>query len=454
MILRICTPILFVICLLPSWSQAKEPQNKFLDIQVVNTDGGLTAWLVEDHSIPIIAMEFAFKGAGSKNNNAALQGLARLASNTMDEGAGDLTSQEFQKQLRDKSISLSFGVSRDHFSGSLKTLTKNKEDAFHLLTLALTKPRFDQDALDRMRDSNKSRIKSSISNPRWIAARIQNDKLFEGHPYALNSGGTLSTLDKITPADLKEFHKTLGKNQLVIAVSGDITAAELKETLSKTFGSMPTTKTTKSDKEPLRNLGKTYLYEQNIPQSSIEIVQPGINRKDKDYYAAYVMNFILGESGFGSRLMDVIREKRGLTYGVYSYFRQYDEMDTLNVTTSTVNKSVPEMISLIHQEWDKMKNEPVSEQELSEAKSYLIGSLPLSLTSTSSIAAILLSLQLDELPVDYLDTRAEKINAVQINDIQSAAQRLLDTQKMLTVIVGAPVGLENAETVTTLPNVE
>jgi len=454
MILRLCASILFVLFILAVPVHAQDTEDKFLDIQVVKTDDNITAWLVEDHSIPVIAMEFAFKGAGAKNNSADQQGLARLASNTMDEGAGDLTSHDFQKMLRDKSISLSFGVSRDHFSGSLKTLTQNKDDAFHMLKLALTEPRFDKDAIDRMRDSNKSRIKSSVANPRWIAARIQNDKLFEGHPYALNSGGTLSTLDKITADDLRAFHKTLGKNQLVIAVAGDITAGELKTTLTQIFGAMPDGEVKEPTKKPLSNLGKTYIYEQTIPQSSIEIAQPGINRKDEDYYAAYVMNFILGESGFGSRLMDEIREKRGLTYGIYSYFRQYDEMDTLNVTTSTVNKSIPEMLSLIHQEWNKMKDQPVSEKELSEAKSYLIGSLPLSLTSTGSIANILLSLQLDALPIDYLDTRADQINAVQISDIQSAAQHLLDTEKMLTVIVGAPEGLENAEIITKLPNVE
>ena len=433
---------------------AKEPQSKFLDIQVVTSQNNITAWLVEDHSIPVIAMTFSFRGAGAKNNPPDKQGLARLASNTMDEGAGDITSQEFQKTLRDKSISLSFSASRDNFGGNLKTLSGNKQLAFDLLKLALTKPRFDKEPVDRMRESNKSRIKSSVSNPRWLAARIQNDRIFENHPYALNSGGTLSSLDNITSDDLRSFHKSLGKNQLVIGVAGDIKADELKIVLDDIFGSMPDVAIKETSKSSVKNAGKTFLYKHDVPQSVIEISQSGINRKDKDYYPAHVMNFILGESGFGSRLMEEIREKRGLTYGIYSYFRQYDETDVLHVSTSTVNEKVPEMLSLIHAEWEKIRDFPVSEEEINDAKSYLIGSLPLSLTSTNSIASVLLSLQLDNLPIDYLDKRTEKIQAVQINDIQTVAKRLLDKDSMTTVIVGSPQGIENAEEITDLPNVE
>ncbi len=448
--------ILIVSFLLPFAVSAKEPQkSKFLDIQVVKDEkSNITAWLVEDHSIPVIAMNFSFRGAGAKNDPADKQGLARLVSNTMDEGAGDLTSQEFQKTLRDLSISLSFSAGRDNFNGELKTLTSNKDRAFELLKLALTKPRFDDEPVERMRNSNISRIKSSLSNPRWIAARLQNDRLFEGHPYAMNSGGTISSLNNITIDDLRSFHKTLGKSQLVIGVAGDITADELKAILSDVFGSLPTGEVKTTNKYPLQNAGKTYIYKRDIPQSIIAMAQAGISRDDKDYYAATLMNFILGESGFGSRLMEEIREKRGLTYGIYSYFRRYDEADTLNVSTSTVNKSVKEMISLIHKEWDKMKTNPVTKEEIDDAKSYIIGSLPLSLTSTDSIAGILMSLQIEHLPIDYLDTRAEKINAVKINDILAVSKRILDKDSITTVIVGAPEGIENAEIITNIPNVE
>lgn len=438
-----------------------DAQKKFLDIQKITSKSGISAWLVEDHSLPIIAMNYAFRGSGAKNDPIKKQGLARLTSNTMDEGAGDLDAQEFQKMLQDHSISLSFGASRDHFSGNLKTLSKNKDTAFSLLRMALNEPRFDEEAIARMRLANQSRIRSSLSNPNWLAARLQNDRLFEGHVYAMNSGGTLSSLEKITAEDLRGFSKTLGKNQLVISVAGDITADELEQRLDEVFGSLPDVERKEPEKRALQNEGGIYLYKQNIPQTIIEIAQTGISRQDEDFYSAYVMNFILGASGFGSRLMEEIREKRGLTYGIYSYFRQYDEADTMNVSTSTANENVGEMLSLISEEWGKIGSEPVNETELEEAKSYINGSLPLSLTSTDSISGLLLSLQLDRLPVDYLDTRAEKINAVSQADIEQVSKRLLDTGKMTIIMVGNPSALTGAalgkgevNVITELPNVE
>ncbi len=427
---------------------------KFLDIQEVTSKGGITAWLVEDRSIPVIAMKFSFRDVGSKTNSIDKQGLAHLASNTMDEGAGELKSQEFQQILRNQSITLHFNASRDNFGGTLKTLTRNKDKAFELLKLALTKPRFDEEPLSRMRNSNQSRIKSSLSDPQWIAARIQNDIIFSGHPYALNSGGTLSSLDNITAKDLRGFHEKLGKNQLVIGVSGDISAEQLKIMLDDVFGELPDIKAAKSEKFELKNSGKTYLYKQDIPQTIIEIAQKGVSRKDADYFAAKIMNFILGESGFGSRLMEEIREKRGLTYGIYSYFREYDETDALHISTSTVNDSVDEMIRLINTQWDEMLAKPVSVQELKDAKSYLIGSLPLSLTSTNSIASTLLSLQLDNLPIDYLDNRAQKLNEVTLQEVQATAKRILDKDAFTTILVGNPKGFDGAEIIIKLPNVE
>ncbi len=430
------------------------PKKSYLDIQLVTSKTGISAWLVEDHSIPIIAMNYAFKGAGAKNDPADKQGLARLASNTMDEGSSNLDSMAFQKMLRDYSITLNFSATRDHFTGQLKTLTQNKNIAFNLLKNALVSPRFDEEPVARMRAANQSRIKRSASDPDWIAARIQNDIIFAGHPYAMNSGGTISSLDAITTDDLRAFHKGLGRNQLIIGVVGDISAAELQESLDMIFGEMPIAEISEAPQFDLQNAGKTYLYDMDIPQTVIEVAQKGVRQSDDGYYAAKVMNFIFGESGFGSRLMEEIREKRGLTYGIYSYFREYEETPVFHISTSTANENVPEMLDLITKEVDGIKGSDVDDTELAEAKSYLIGSLPLSLTSTSSIAQILTSLQIDELPIDYLDNRADYINAVSKEDVKMAAQHIFDISRFTTTLVGAPEGMIEFEKITTLPNVE
>jgi len=443
-----------VICVFVFSSMSVEAKD--LDIQKVTSSGGIEAWLVEDHSVPVLSMKFAFRGAGTVNDPEGKQGLVRLLSNTMDEGAGDLKSHEFQKALEDHSITLRYGAARDAFSGNLKTLTSMRAKAFELLKLSLTQPRFDWQPLGRMRAANQARIRSSLSDPDWLAARILNDRTFEGHPYALNSGGTLSSLEKVITTDLKAFHKAfLGKNNLVVAVSGDITAAELSDVLDNVFGGLPEVKLPEAvARIELQNQGAVYVHESDIPQTVVEILQPGIDRNDPDYHTAQVMNFILGSSGFGSRLMQEIREERGLTYGIYSSFVDMEHFEGLGVSTSTKNESVAEMLSLIKAEWDKMVAEPPSTEEVEDARNYLIGSLPLSLTSTDKIAGLMLSLQLDGLPMDYLSRRTVAIKSVTPGAVHDVAKRILDKDKMVTVLVGQPVGIDGAQVVEVLPNVE
>ncbi|HPF79204.1 MAG TPA: pitrilysin family protein, partial [Alphaproteobacteria bacterium] len=431
-------------------------KDRILDIQEVTSPKGIKAWLVEDKDLPIISLQFSFKGAGAVNNSPEKQGLSRLLSNTMDEGAGDLTSQEFQKVMSDNSISLSFGSGRDDFGGRVETLSRNKEKAFELLTLALTKPRFDEEPLQRMKLANITRIRSSMGDPDWIEARLFNDLAYEGHPYALNSGGTISTLESITAEDLRQFKKDfLTKDRLVVSAAGDISPKELAKVLDQIFGDLPATGKQNAIKDiALQNTGKTFLYKKDIPQTLISVALPSFDRQDPDYYALMVMNHIYGASGFGSRLMEEAREKRGLTYGIYSGMAVQDYISTFSVSTSTKNATAKEILQIIKDEMAVMKKEPVSEQELIDAKAYIIGSMPLSLTSTSSIADIALDLQLKGRSITYLDDFPEKIQAVTAEDIKRVSARILNPETMLTVMVGSPEGIKNAVIKSTLNNVE
>ncbi|MGB0719763.1 MAG: M16 family metallopeptidase [Bdellovibrionales bacterium] len=426
-----------------------------MDIQEVVSDSGITAWLVEDHSIPVISVEFAFVDAGSKQDGAKQQGLARMLSNTLDEGAGDLDSQAFQKELQDLSIGLSFRSSRDDFGGSLKTLSKHKARAFELLHLALTEPRFDNEAIARMRKANQARIRSSLSDPDWIAARLMNDVAFAGHVYGLNSGGTLSSLEGIKAEDLQAFRQSyLGRNNLRVAVSGDITADALKSVLDAVFSDLPEVSIQTPDRIAVQNVGKIFTYDADIPQTIISLIENGIARTDPDYHYAQVLNFIFGSSGFGSRLTEEIREKRGLTYGVYSQFLNMDHLNALSISTSTKNENVAEVLLIIRGEIEKILALPVTPEELNDAKAYLIGSLPLSLTSTDKIASLLLSLQVDDLPMDYLDTREAVIRSATTDDLSRVAQRILNPNGFVTLLVGKPQGVSNTTALDALPNVE
>ena len=451
--MKILTAFLFVFLLSCAPTSARD---RILDIQEVTSKSGIKAWLVEDQTLPIIALKFTFEGAGSIHDGQEKQGLSRLLSNTMDEGAGELTSQEFQKALSDHSISLSFGSSRDNFGGGVTTLSRNKDKAFELLKLALTEPRFDEEPVERMRQANISRVRSSMSTPNWIAARLFNDIAYEGHPYALNSGGTLTTLQSITTEDLRDFkNKWLTQDRLVVSAAGDITAGELETLLDDIFGGLPEKGAeNKVSSFEIKNQGKSFLYKKDIPQTIIMAAMPGIDRNDPDYFPAILMDHIFGSSGFGSRLMEEAREKRGLTYGVYSDLSVQDYTNSLGIDTSTKNNSAKEMMDIIKAEMTEMVSSPVSQQELTDAKSYIIGSMPLSLTNTDSIAGLLRGLQLNKWPIDHLDNFPKKIEAVTAQDIQRVSKRLLNPDKLTLVMVGEPEEIDDLIIKDSLPNVE
>lgn len=429
---------------------------KFLPIREVRSPGGLSVWLVEDHTLPVIALKFMFLDSGSALDPDRLQGLARMLSNTMDEGAGDMDSQIFQKALSDSSIALQFNASRDGFGGDIKTLTRNKEKAFDLLTLAMNNPRFDPEAIARMRDSNIARINSSLSEPDWMAARLINDRAFANHPYAMNSGGTLGGLAGITPDDLKAFKNSyLSKDRLLIAVAGDINPEELGPAIDKIFGALPVQAGgNRIEDTNISNPGKIYLFEKDIPQTMIEIMLPAFDHKDPDYYALQVMNYVYGGAGFGSRLMESAREKRGLTYGIYTTLLNYRHADALSISTSTKTKSTEEMLSIIRAEMIRLQTEKIDEKELSDAKSYITGSMPLALDSTEDIADVVLNLRGNGLPINYLDHFAENINAVTADDVQRVARRVLNPGSMVVVMVGKPENINDVQIVKELPNVQ
>ena len=443
--------ILFVLVLSPGMAQAA-----ILNIQEVTSPKGIKAWLVEDHTIPVISMEYAFKGAGAVNDPKDKQGLARLLSNTMDEGAGDLTSTQFQGRLVDKSINLTFNASRDDFGGGLSTLSKNRDEAFDLLALALHKPRFDKDAVARMIEANLSRIRNDMTDPEWMVARLSNASLYGDHPYSMNSGGTLSSLPKITSEDLRTKAKSdLTRDRLIVSVAGDITPDELGTLLDKTFADLPEKGNAPQVSDvSLPAKGETTLYSLNIPQTLIIATLPGMRMDDPDYQTATVMNFIFGSSGFGSRLTEIIREQNGLTYGIYTDMSMMDHAALFTLSTSTKNETAARLMDLTRKEFDRMKTGDVTKEEIADAKSYLVGSTALSLTSTEQIAGMMLAFQRYNLPKNYLDIRAAAIEKVTSADIKRVAARLFDMSRLSVAMVGKPDGIAPTKTITELPNVK
>lgn len=440
--------LLTLICISFVWSSPAAARDSFLETQFIPNDLGIEAWLVQDPTLPIISMRFAFRNAGSKNETPETQGLARLVSNTLDEGAGELDSQSFQKELLDQSITLSFSSSRDHFSGTLRTRTETANRAYELLGLALTEPRFDAAPVERMRAANIARIRSSLSDPSWRTARIFYDRIFQGHPYALNSGGTVATLSNLSPGNLQNYVDThFSRDRLSVAIVGQITPQQAAVALNTMFGALPAEAPTTQpplenalDDDPAAsNESRIYLHEMEIPQSVMQMALPAVPRAHPDYYPLVVMNHIFGGGGFGSRLTEEIREKRGLTYGIHSGLWQFDHAALLTINVSTANETAEEVLGLIQTEMERMQAEPVGAEELNNAQSYLTGSLPLMLDSTGGIANIVNGLQLEELPPNYFDTYPDKIRAVSAEDIQRMAQTYLKPERLMIIMSGQPL---------------
>ncbi len=413
------------------------------DIQEVVSPGGIKAWLVHEPSIPMISVKIAWRG-GSRLDPEGKEGLANLISGLLDEGAGDMDSQAFQTRLEDLAISLSFSAGKDNFYGNLKTLTKNRDEAFRLLSLAVSKPRFDAEPVERIRRQILTGLIRDGEDPNSIASRLWFKTAFPGHPYGRPTDGTPDSVKAVTVADMRAFVAgRLARNNMIIGVVGDITGPELGELLDRTFAGLPgqAGPDAVADIWPPQK-GTVTVVDKNIPQSVVIFGQRGVKRSDPDWTTAYVMNYVLGGGGFTSRLMEEVREKNGLAYSVYSYLYPFEFGGVHLGGVGTQNAKVARSLELVRQELRRLRDEGISRQELDDAKTYLNGSFPLRLSSNASIAGLLVTIQVDELGIDYLDRRADLINAVTLDDIRRVAKRLLKPDNLIVVIVGKPDGVD------------
>jgi len=413
-------------------------------IEQVRSPGGITAWLVHEPSVPVISVSFDFR-AGGLYDAAGKKGTANMVSGLLDEGAGDLDSLAFQQRLEELAVRLSFDSGRDSFSGDLKTLTANRDAAFDMLRLALSAPRFDDEAVERIRRQIMVGLKRKEKDPDAIANRAWFRIAFADHPYALPNDGTEESVGRITPDDLRDYvTRAFARDNLTIGVVGDISAADLAPLLDRTFGHLPATPAAVAvpDAHPA-GAGQVEVIEQAIPQSRVVFGADGIKRSDPDWYAAYVLNYVLGGGGLTSRLSDEVREKRGLAYSVYSYLYPLERAAVHIGGVGTRNESVGQAIDVIRGELRRVRDEGISAEELADAKTYLNGSFPLRLTSGGRIANLLVAIQRHDLGLDYIDQRPALINAVTLEDIRRVAKQLLQPENLLIVVVGRPTDVGN-----------
>ena len=405
-------------------------------IQKLVTPGGIEAWFVQDATVPLIAMEYAFAGGGAQDP-ADKAGVSNLVASLMDEGAADLDSKAFRERLERRAIELNFNATRDYLRGSLRMLSENRDEAFGLLKLALSSPRFDDSDVERIRAQVLSSLRRETTNPNSLASRKFLELAYGDHPYARSTNGTLTSVPTITIDDLKAYkNRIVARDTLRVAVVGDIDAASLSTLLDSTFASLPAkAQLTAIPEVKAARPPQAASVTLDVPQTVVMFGAPGIKRDDPNFMAAYIVNHIIGGGSLTSRLYSEVREKRGLAYSVSTSLLWMQHSGLYIGSTATRADRATQTLDLINNEIKRMADSGPTQQELDEAKSYLKGSQMLALDTSSKLASAMLQYQLDGLGVDYIEKRNSVVDAVTLDQTREAAKRLL-SNGLLSVAVG------------------
>lgn len=415
-----------------------------MNIQQITSPGGIQAWLVEEHGVPLVSMRYAFDG-GSSQDPDGKAGIANFVTGMMDEGAGDLNSAEYQERMEDISMRMNYDDTKDLLYGSFQTLTANRDKAVELLKLSVQTPRFDTDAVERIRNQLLANIAYADKDPSKVAMREWYAQAFAGHPYARPSSGTVESVSKITRDDLLAYHKRIfARDNLKVVAVGDISAAELGKILDDVFGGLPA----KADLLPVAKTqpaagGGQRVVEMGVPQSVAIFGLGAMPRKDPDFMAAFVVNHILGGGGFSAKLMEEVREKRGLAYSVYTYVQPDRNTSILVGSVATKNASMGQSLDIIRAEMKKIAENGPTEADLKAAKSFLTGSYALRFDTSSKIASQLLGSMQEGFGPEYVENRNKLIDAVTMEDAKRVAARLLKSDDLIVTVVGKPDGMKS-----------
>ncbi len=410
-----------------------------IEIQPVVSPGGIEAWLVSSHRVPVINVSVIWKG-GAAGDPRGKEGLTNLMSGLLDEGAGALSAQAFQERLSARAIRLRFDAGRDGFYARLRTLAVHRREAFALLREAITRPRFDREPVERVRGQVLALLRARASDPADRARRAWFEAaLPPGHPYAHAVEGTADSVAAITARDLHlRRAEVLTRKDVIVVVVGAMDKAELAGALDEIFGGLEQTRAGRREARPAVGApqARRLRLAQAGGQTTIMFGHDGLRRDDPDFTAAYVMNHILGSGGFASRLMKEARAKRGLVYSIHTRLLPLELGGLFWGMAATRDARAGETLALIRAELERMRAEGVSARELADAKAYLTGAYALRFDGGARIAAQLAAIWRDGLGIDYVARRNRLIEAVRLEDVRRAARRLLHPERLVVVTVG------------------
>jgi zinc protease len=414
-----------------------------VDVERVVSPGGIEAWLVSDSTVPIIVLRAYWKGGAAIEADRQV-GVTSVMADMLTEGAGDMDANAFKERLEQLNMSLGFSAGWDGVGMSLTTLAENRDAAFEMARLALARPRFDAAPLERIKRQMLVSIIQRETNPNFIANAALDDALIRGHPYARRT--SRETVAAINRAALEERRGALfSRDRLQITVTGDIDAAALGALLDSVFGPLPA-RSAPAEPADAELAAAVPLIVRQLPQpqSLILFAAPGIQDEDPDWVPLAVANYILGGGGFSSRLMDEVREKRGLVYGIGTGPSVRDHLALIRGGAQTENDDVREAIDVTRAEIARFYTEGATQTEVNDAITYLTGSFALDLDSNAGIAGVLHGYQTAGRPIDYVNRRNDLIRAVTLADVNRVIQRLFNPDNFTFVVVGQPTGLAPA----------
>ena len=418
------------------------PARAEIEIQEVTTPGGISAWLVEEPSIPFVALELRFKGGGSLDAPGK-RGATNLMVGLLEEGTGEMDARAFARELESLAASFDYDTFDDTISVSAKFLTDTTDAAMALLRGSLVAPAFNQVAIDRVKAQVLSGLASDQSDPDKIAGRTFDRLAFGDHPYATSLDGTRDSVMALSREDIVAAHAAaFARDRVYVSAVGDISAEELSALLDELLGDLPETGAPLPGTAPFLLEGGLTVEPFDTPQSVVLFGHRGLERDHPDFLAAYVINEVFGGSGLTSRLMSEVREKRGLTYGVYSYLVPKDHAALVMGSVASANNRVAETIAVIREEWAKLGQDGLTAEELAAAKTYLTGAYPLRFDGNGPIANILIGMQMDGLGPEYVTERNALVEALTLDEVNRVAAELYDPEALHFVVVGQPEGLE------------
>lgn len=414
-----------------------------LEIKEVTSEGGINAWVVEEPSIPFTALEIRMRG-GASLDLPEKRGAVNLMMALIEEGSGEMDARAFQTKLDALAASFSFRAYDDTMSISARFLTENQDEVLALLQQALTSPRFDQDAIDRVRAQVLSGIAGDEKSPNRIASAYFDKAAFGDHPYGSSIDGTVESVNSLTQADMFDaYQNTLTRKEIYVSAVGNITADQIGPMLDKLLGDLPAEGPAAPDNVDFGLTGGVTVIPFETPQSVALFGLRGIKRDDEDFFAAYILNEILGGAGFESRLMNEVREKRGLTYGIGTYLVPKFHAEMWIGQVASGNATMAQAVQVIRDVWADTAENGVTQDELDSMKTYLTGEYPLRFDGNADIAELMVGMQMIGLPTDYVINRNDYIEAVSIDDVNRLAAELMRPDDLHFVVVGQPEGMQS-----------